>query len=170
MQVICERRSRTAKVVTVKSFGGFTLVELLVSIVIVGALTTIALPSYLNQAAKARSSEAKAGLGSVNRSQQAYRWEHGTFADDITKLDLKVDGKFYMYSIVAGDATDSTARTISQQDGLRVASAAITLDSGVFKHIICESQNTQILNTSAVLPTGGAGVSLDCPIGYNNIN
>jgi prepilin-type N-terminal cleavage/methylation domain-containing protein len=51
----------------------FTLIELLVVIIIIGTLSAIALPNFLNQASKARESEAKATVVTLNRTQQAWQ-------------------------------------------------------------------------------------------------
>lgn len=64
--------------------AGFTLIELLVVIIIIGILSAIALPSFLNQAAKARGAEAKTNVGAMNRAQQAYFLENQVFAGTAT--------------------------------------------------------------------------------------
>ena len=49
-------------------------------IILLGIASAILLPSFLNQATKARQSEAKQYIGAMNRSQQATYLEQGTFA------------------------------------------------------------------------------------------
>jgi type IV pilus assembly protein PilA len=88
---------------------GFTLIELLVVIIIIGILAAIALPSFLNQAAKAKQAEAKTYVGSVNRAQQAYRIENSNFAAKITDLQIGIPTETidYKYSIPAATAAQT---------------------------------------------------------------
>lgn len=146
--------------------GGFTLIELLVCIVIIGVLGALALPSYLSQAAKARGSEAKSVLGTINRSQQAYRLENRTFANDVADLDAKVSGKFYTFSVGSGNISDATALAQNNQAGLKISSSAVNQNGDVFKQIMCESNTTQLANISPNSPAAGAA---SCPANYVNM-
>jgi prepilin-type N-terminal cleavage/methylation domain-containing protein len=73
-----------------KKDEGFTLIELLVVIIIIGILSAIALPSFLNQASKARQSEARTNVGAMNRAQQSYYLENQTFANGIADLQIGI--------------------------------------------------------------------------------
>lgn len=87
-----------------KRDGGFTLIELLVVIIIIGILSAIALPSFLNQANKARESEARTYVGSINRAQQAFYMENtNTFSDEIKGLGLGINSatENYTYNLAA---------------------------------------------------------------------
>jgi type IV pilus assembly protein PilA len=71
-----------------KSAGGFTLVELLVVIIIIGILAAIALPNFISQSAKAKQSEAKEYIGAINRVQTAIRIENTSFASSFDALAI----------------------------------------------------------------------------------
>jgi len=95
---------------------GFTLIELLVVIIIIGILSAIALPSFLNQSAKARASEARTNVGAMNRSQQTYYLESQKFSDTVDKLGIGVKNTpNYAYEI---DATAPETAAINKGKSL----------------------------------------------------
>ena len=64
---------------TVQKEQGFTLIELMIVVAIIGILAAIAIPNFMTYQAKARQSEAKIGLGGIFTSATAYFAENSTF-------------------------------------------------------------------------------------------
>jgi len=58
---------------------GFTLLELMVVVAIIGVLTTVAIPSFLRYQLRSRSSEALVNLAAIGTAQAVYLAEYGTF-------------------------------------------------------------------------------------------
>lgn len=92
--------------------GGFTLIELMIVVAIVGILAAIAIPNYFRYQAKTRQAEAKINLGNIATSQCAYFGEHQTYTAARQDLIWGPEGKtIYAYSIDNGaDAAHYTAR------------------------------------------------------------
>lgn len=137
------------------TYQGFTLIELLVVIVVIGILSSIALPSFLNQTNKARQSEAKALLGAMNRAQQAYYMENLTFADNAALSDLGLgivtQTENYLYTINGGDSTSvtnqaqpgTTSRLKAYIGGVQINTANNPGETLVIA-ILCESSTSPI--------------------------
>ena len=59
--------------------GGFTLIELMIVVAIIGILAAIAIPNFLQYQMKSRQSEAKANLMAIKTSEIAWQGERGCF-------------------------------------------------------------------------------------------
>ena len=96
-----------------KTQTGFTLLELLVTIVIIAVLSGVALPSMLSQVHKARHAAAKSHVGSVNRAQQAYRLESPVFTNSLSALAVTVplatDDYTYSFGTIDEDLAEFRA-------------------------------------------------------------
>ncbi|MBE9098135.1 type IV pilin protein [Vacuolonema iberomarrocanum] len=134
---------------------GFTLIELLVVIVIIGILSAIALPSFLNQANKARQTEAKTYVGSINRGQQAYYVEYARFGEQ-TEVEASVpDTQNYKYAVAgtpAGDLDETTTITgTAQKANLKSYAGYVIATANDLPGIVCETVDP---SETAPTPTG----------------
>lgn len=100
------------------SSKGFTLIELMIVVAIIGILASIAIPNFLVYQSKAKQSEAKANLGSIYTSEIGFRAEKDRFAQTIAgTLDWAASGTTrYVYTMVAASATQFSVRATSNVD------------------------------------------------------
>ena len=82
-----------------RSQKGFTLVELLIVVAIIGVLSTIGVPTFRKMIQKAKKSEAKVNLGGLYTAEQAFYAEYGIFGNRIESVGFETDGQNLIYKI-----------------------------------------------------------------------
>ncbi len=69
--------------------AGFTLMELLVVVLIIGILAAVALPQYQKAIEKSRATEALLTLKTAFQSMESYYLTHGSWPQNLTDLDIQ---------------------------------------------------------------------------------
>ncbi len=94
---------------------GFTLLELMIGLLIIGILSAVAMPVYQEQIRKVRRDAVKMQLLSLHIDQQAYRLQNPTFATG-QKLVLPLSD-FYQFSVanVSSQTFVLTAKALGTQ-------------------------------------------------------
>lgn len=83
-------------------YQGFSLVELMIVIVIIGILAAVAVPIYSNNVTKAKQSEADGALSSIRNQLIIYKSENGLYPKEVhSTLVVDMD----IHSIKSGELT-----------------------------------------------------------------
>jgi type IV pilus assembly protein PilE len=117
------------------SFKGFTLIEVMITVVIVGILAAIAYPNYTQFVAKGARADGLAGVMRIANLQEQFYLDHRSFTTDMTKLGLSADpwiveNTYYeIDTTLSGDGYTVTATAVGVQATRDTVCATITLTS-----------------------------------------
>lgn len=117
---------------------GFTLLELMIVIIIVGILASLALPRFIEATRRAKEAEAKAILGAIRSAQLRYYLlfeEQYYVAANLDELDLDLTASRY-YDYEAADAADGSGYlglAVPARDGLGKLTQYEILEDGTIQ-------------------------------------
>lgn len=130
---------------------GFTLIELMVVLAIVGVLASLALHSFQSQIRKARRIDAQTSLQRIQLEQVRWRSHHDTYALNLNDLGLTSSSGQAYFQLSISEATS---------DGF-IAMASALGDQA--NDTDCQRMQLRLLNTATVSLTSGNAAQNDAP-------
>jgi len=118
---------------TTKKQLGFTLLELLITIAIIGILASIAYPSYQNSILKSRRTDAKASVMTAAGLQESYFSSNNSYSNVIADIGGNLSSEGYYSVAVTNTGCSSSINGVTLYSCFALTATAIdsqTADTG----------------------------------------
>ncbi len=120
-----------------KHVKGFTLIELMITVLIAGILASIAIPFYMDYVVKGNRTAAQSFMRQVENTQKQYLLDARTYAGDLNTLGTAAPpdvAKFYDITIATSAVPPGFTITATAKNGTRQFNDGnLTLDSNGVK-------------------------------------
>jgi type IV pilus assembly protein PilA len=128
---------------------GFTLIELMIVVAIVGILAAIALPAYQDYVVRSKMSEALGAIAACKTSVAEYASSHGAYPADITASGCSTTASTHVASL---SVTAGVITVVSQNTGAS-AECTLTLTPGAAATAITNWAGTFTVCPSKYVPS-----------------
>ena len=125
---------------------GFTLIELMIVVAIIGILAAIAIPNFMRFQAKSKQSEAKMNLGAIGTTAEAFRAERDSYWTNFVGLGWAPQGNSrYRYRFGNGTANATVAASggcpFTDPANIGVSTTAFTAGASgdIDKDVACDT-------------------------------
>ncbi len=133
---------------------GFSLIELMIVVAIIGILATVAIPNFQVFIRRGKQAEAKSNLTTIYSAQRAFHGEWGFFKGAFEHIGFLPEGDLrYRYNTADGGAHPIYDPRKGNQIG------AATLDSGAF----CGGNPNCVEDTTTAVAAGSAAPAVTGP-------
>jgi prepilin-type N-terminal cleavage/methylation domain-containing protein len=109
---------------------GFTLVEVLIVVIIIGILAAIGIPQFAASIEKAKGGEARAGLGHIQTGEKVYFAENEFYTANIDELDITLSEKYWNFEIEVTGTNSTEYLATANRIGGTHANQTLTMNEG----------------------------------------
>jgi type IV pilus assembly protein PilE len=133
--------------------AGFTLIELMLAVVVIGILMAVAYPTFIDSIRKSRRSEAFAAIAQVQQAQERWRSNYPQYATlaQLAPVSPTAPGGYYTLDIRGNSATSydviaTAASGKSQVNDSTCATLGVRVDKGSVTYASCTGCAVASLN------------------------
>jgi type IV pilus assembly protein PilE len=101
--------------------GGFTLIELMIVVLVIGILAAVAIPAYQNYVTRAARTKATQGLTNLAGMEERFFYSNNTYTKTLSDLGITdstycvekcTDSRYYTITIPSASSTDYTLQAV----------------------------------------------------------
>ncbi|MBF0311800.1 MAG: prepilin-type N-terminal cleavage/methylation domain-containing protein [Oligoflexia bacterium] len=139
-----------------RNFSGFSLVELMVVVGIIGILSAIAVPNFKKYQARAKTSEAKLQLSAIYTAEQSFKSDYDTFASCLQTMGYDPSSEALQRYYATGFGVDSNQNNVAITAGAATCSVTATRAFAAGKKVGNSSAIASVSNVTSVAAVSAA--------------
>ena len=145
---------------------GFTLIELMIVVAIIGILAAIAIPNFIKFQARSKQSEAKSNLKGVFTAQKSWFQEKDAYSPNVGHIGFSPErGNRYSYRLAAGGTIED--RSVAVIPALAATAAPhVGISADTFKYGTAVVADGAFVNGSGTPNGGNPGLYLTGTIAH----